>query len=751
MRITLRLIVSLVVVVVFVALVSAWFNVRQEKAKLYDEIRSHSALLAESFKESVRNNLETKNHAGLQRLADKFQSQKQLEGVAIYDADGNLTVSSSALTPVLVIHRQIVEALLKNTLDEAVTCAIADKKMLIYPLTVTLGGRDTARIVLFTNISYIDYDLFRIWKRTLIRLLAQMILISLVTLLVVRWTFVDPIARMAEWMKNLRMGGAHGHTPPIKGGIFAPIAKEATTLATNLQAARRAAQNEARLRQSGESLWTPERLKEHIKVKMDGRPLFVVSNREPYMHIKEGKDIRAITPAGGLVTALDPILRAAGGTWVAHGSGEADFEVTDEKNRIKVPPEEPAYNLRRVPLTKEEEDGYYYGFSNEGIWPLCHIAHIRPIFRKEDWKYYYDVNRKFAETVLEEIEDVEEPCVLIQDYHFTLLPGMIKAARPDARVAVFWHIPWPNPETFGICPWQKELVMGLLGADLIGFQTQFYCNNFLDTVDRTIESRIDWEHFSVQKEGHATMVKPFPISVDFQRPDKETKAPAQKPDPKAALKEMGLKAEYLGVGVDRIDYTKGMLERVKAVERFLEKYPEYQRKFSFIQLGAPSRTHIPQYHRFLAELHAEVDRINWKFKAKDWKAIIFFEKHHDHKEITRFYKIADVCLVTSLHDGMNLVAKEFVAARDDNSGVLILSRFAGASRELKDALIVNPYDIEQMADAIYYALTMPETEAGERMTRMRQDLHENNIYKWAANLTEELMKLRMDDFKLTGV
>jgi len=247
------------------------------------------------------------------------------------------------------------------------------------------------------------------------------------------------------------------------------------------------------------------------------------------------------------------------------------------------------------------------------------------------------------------------------------------------------------------------------------------------------------------------MVKPFPISVDFQQPDRDAKALAQKPDSVAVLKELGIKAEKIGVGVDRIDYTKGMLERVKAVERFLEKYPAYQGKFSFIQLGAPSRTHIPQYHRFLAELHAEVDRINWRFKAKDWKAIVFLEKHHEHKEITKFYKVADVCLVTSLHDGMNLVAKEFVAASDDHRGVLILSRFAGASRELKDALIVNPYDIEQMADAIYYSLTMPKTEVEERMTRMRQDLHENNIYKWAANLTEELMKLRMDDFKMTGV
>ncbi|OGR95834.1 MAG: hypothetical protein A2016_00635 [Elusimicrobia bacterium GWF2_62_30] len=751
MKITFRLILSLIVVVVTVAIISAWFHVRQEREKLYEEVRSQSALLAESFKESVRHNLETGNSSGLQKLADKFQNQKQLEGVAVYDSSGTLISGSSSLAPDLLSRATEINALIEAGSGADRIYAVGEKKIFLHPLKITFDGAKTARIVLFTDISYIDYDLFKIWRRTLLRLLAQMVMISLVTLLIIRWNLVDPITQMAEWMKGLRIGDERGSAPPFKGDIFAPIAREATTLATNLQAARRAAQNEARLRQKGESLWTPERLKEHIRVKMDGRPLFVVSNREPYMHLREGKEIKAIVPAGGLVTALDPILKAAGGTWIAHGSGDADFEVTDEHNRIKVPPEEPAYNLRRIALTKEEEDGYYYGFSNEGIWPLCHIAHIRPIFRKEDWEHYYAVNKKFAETVLEEIADVKEPCVLIQDYHFTLLPGMIKAVRPDARVAVFWHIPWPNPETFGICPWQRELVMGLLGADLIGFQTQFYCNNFLDTVDRTIESRIDWEHFSVQKEGHVTLVKPFPISVDFTQPDRESKKLSEKPDAAAVLKELGIKAEKIGLGVDRIDYTKGMLERVKAVERFLEKYPDYVKKFTFIQLGAPSRTHIPQYHRFLAELHAEVDRINWKFKAKDWKAIVFLEKHHDHKEITKYYKIADTCLVTSLHDGMNLVAKEFVAASDDHRGVLILSRFAGASRELKDALIVNPYDIEQMADAIYYSLTMPKAEVEERMTRMRQDLHENNIYKWAANLTEELMRLRMDDFRLTGV
>lgn len=749
MRITLRLIVSLIVAVVGVALVSAWFNVRQEREKLYREARSASSLLAETFKESITAYLQNGNTAAIQKLADKFQYQKQVEGVAVYGPDGASMASSSAIRPFMTLNSKGLADQLSAIDRSAEIYKDEKREMLVYSLSTPGSGDKPSRILLFTDVSYVAYDLFGIWKRTLLRVLAQMILITLVTLLIIRWNIVDPVLQMADWMKKLRIGEEHGSAPPLKGDIFAPIAKEATTLAKNLQAARNAAQKEARLRQEGESLWTPERLKELIKMKMDGRPLFVVSNREPYMHLREGKEIKAIVPAGGLVTALDPILKAAGGTWIAHGSGDADFEVTDEKNRIKVPPEEPAYTLRRLALSKEEEDGYYYGFSNEGIWPLCHIAHIRPIFRKEDWDHYYSVNRKFCDTVLEEIEGIKEPAVLIQDYHFTLLPAMIKAARPDARVAVFWHIPWPNPETFGICPWQKELVTGLLGADLLGFQTQFYCNNFLETVDRVMESRIDWEHFSVQKEGHETLVKPFPISVDFTQPDRDTAKLPEKPDPVKVLKELGIKAEKIAIGVDRIDYTKGMLERVKAVERFLEKYPAYQKKFTFIQLGAPSRTHIPQYHRFLAELHAEVDRINWRFKAKEWKAIVFLEKHHDHKEITKYYKIADTCLVTSLHDGMNLVAKEFVAASDDHRGVLILSRFAGASRDLKDALIVNPYDIEQMADAIYYSLTMPEAEMEERMTRMRQQIHENNIYKWAANLTEELMKLRMDAF--TGV
>ncbi|MBI1745468.1 MAG: trehalose-6-phosphate synthase [Acidobacteria bacterium] len=415
------------------------------------------------------------------------------------------------------------------------------------------------------------------------------------------------------------------------------------------------------------------------------------------------------------------------------------------QGKIKVPPDDPLYTLKRVRLTAEEEQGYYYGFSNEGLWPLCHIAFTRPIFRSEDWSYYMGVNEKFAQAALEELEDVEEPCILIQDYHFACLPRLIKERRPDARIALFWHVPWPNPEAFGICPWQKEILQGMLGADLIGFHIQFHCNNFLETVDRILESRVDWERFTVVKEGHSTLVKPFPISVAYPSVFQDiAKGALVKHDEKTLFQNLGITAKFIGVGVERMDYTKGVLERFRAIERFLEKYHQYQGQFTFIQLGEPSRTHIKRYQDFLVEVAAMADQINQRFKTKDWKPIVFLEKHHSHLEILPFYQRADFCMVTSLHDGMNLVAKEFVASREDETGVLILSPFTGASRELKDALIVNPYDIEQMADIMGMALEMEPEEKMIRMKRMRETVKEHNIYRWAGNLMEELTRIRLE-------
>jgi trehalose 6-phosphate synthase len=344
------------------------------------------------------------------------------------------------------------------------------------------------------------------------------------------------------------------------------------------------------------------------------------------------------------------------------------------------------------------------------------------------------------------MEGLERPVLLAQDYHFALLPRMVKQARPDARVAIFWHIPWPNPEAFGICPWQKELVDGLLGADLIGFHIQAHCTNFLQTVDRALESRIDWEHFAVNREEHRTVVKPFPISVEFpEKPAPADAAETRYTERVAVLRELGIEAVFLGVGVDRVDYTKGIQERFLAIERLLEKYPNYREKFTFLQIGAPSRTRIKRYHDLGAEIEAEAERINKRFQTGRWQPIVLMKRQHSHLEIQRFYRIADLCLVTSLHDGMNLVAKEFVAARPDELGVLILSRFTGAARELADALLVNPYDVELMAEAIRVALEMDIEEQKARMQRMRRVVRDNNIYRWASTLISELCDVRLDE------
>jgi trehalose 6-phosphate synthase len=414
----------------------------------------------------------------------------------------------------------------------------------------------------------------------------------------------------------------------------------------------------------------------------------------------------------------------------------------DSCDRIRVPPDDARYTLRRVWLSNDEEQGYYYGFANEGLWPLCHIAHTRPVFRAADWAYYREVNRKFAEATLHEMEGTEQPVVLVQDYHFALLPRLIKEKRPDARVAIFWHIPWPNPEAFAICPWQSELLDGILGADLIGFHVQSHCNNFLETVDRSLESQIDWEHFTVTRRQRVTMVRPFPISVDFDEFEADPEITRDELR-EALFKELNLEAIFMGVGVDRVDYTKGILERFLAIEHFLEAYPAYQKQFVFVQIGAPSRTRLKSYSDLQTEVANEAGRINRRFQSANWRPIVFLNHQHSHSEIVRYYRAADLCMVTSLHDGMNLVAKEFLAARDDDDGVLILSRFTGAARELRDALLVNPYDIAQTAEAIREALEMESDERKHRIQRMRSVIREQNIYRWAGDLIGQLCEFRV--------
>jgi trehalose-6-phosphate synthase len=506
---------------------------------------------------------------------------------------------------------------------------------------------------------------------------------------------------------------------------------------------------ERRTRDDSTYQWTPEKLRGLLHEELAGDEILVVSNREPYMHVRVRNGIEVQRPASGLVTAVEPVMRACSGTWIAHGSGSADRDAVDKNDRVLVPPSHPSYTLRRVWLTREEESGYYFGFSNEGLWPLCHIAHVRPVFRSADWDQYVAVNRRFADAVIQEAH-TEDPVVLVQDYHFALLPRMVREALPKATVITFWHIPWPNPESFGICPWREEILDGLLGSTLLGFHTPFHCKNFFETVDRYLEARIEHEASTISFGGELTQVENYPISIAW--PEHDPGADDVATCRALVREELGLPLNHLlGVGVDRLDYTKGILERLQAVERMLEAHPTLVGRFTMVQIAAPSRSSLDEYQNFEARVRALVQRINTRFGSGHYRPIVLKAEHHGPELVNRYYRACDVCLVTSLHDGMNLVAKEFIAAREDERGVLLLSQFTGAARELHEALIVNPYHIEQSAEALYRAVTMPEIEQCERMRSMRSLVRDFNIYRWAGRMLLDAARLRQRERIMTKI
>ena len=488
--------------------------------------------------------------------------------------------------------------------------------------------------------------------------------------------------------------------------------------------------------------WTAERLKHTLNRYLQGEKVVILANREPYVHHRKANgEIEILHPASGLVTALEPIMRACSGVWVAHGSGTADRETVDRRDHVQVPPGEESYYIRRVWLSEEEQNGYYYGFANEGLWPLCHVAHARPVFRADDWNHYKCVNQKFADAVCSEV-DSEDPIILVQDYHFALAPAMIRKRLPAATVLVFWHIPWPNDQRIGICPWRNQILEGLLGSSILGFHTQLHCNNFLDSVDRYLETRRDREHNAVVRQGHRTLVRPYPISIEWPVRWVE-EAPSIEECRAQVWQDLGLKPNaLLGIGVDRLDYTKGVEERLHAVDRLLERFPEFRGRFSFAQLAAPSRVKIPRYQELNDTIEELADRINGRWGSADYKPILLLRRHHEPPEVFRFYRAADLCYVSSLHDGMNLVAKEFVAARTDLKGVLVLSEFTGAARELTEALIVNPYDMEASSEAMAVALAMPPDEQRDRMRSMRALISQFNVYRWAGSMLVDAARLR---------
>jgi trehalose 6-phosphate synthase len=513
-----------------------------------------------------------------------------------------------------------------------------------------------------------------------------------------------------------------------------PLARDVRDLVRQLQAQYRA-------RDESQTAWTAETLRGILAGELSGHEVIVVSNREPYIHTKTPEGVRVLRPASGLVTALEPIMRACSGTWIAHGSGSADRITVDENDRIAVPPEEPAYQLRRVWLTPEEEAGYYSGFANEGLWPLCHIAHVRPTFRSSDFDFYRIANERFAEAVRKEAKSAD-PIVLVQDYHFALLPRMIRDRLPRATIITFWHIPWPNPEAFAICPWREALLDGMLGSSILGFHTQFHCNNFMDTVDRVLEARVDRETFTVSFRGHMTAVHRYPISIDWPPSRKLLRLTVRQA--RADVRErLGLPLDHaLGVGVERLDYTKGILERFRAVGRLLEVEPQWIGRFTFVQIAAPSRGMIADYQEYAHRVRAVADEVNARFPKAAFPPIVLIAEHHEPEAIYEYFRAADLCFVSSLHDGMNLVAKEFVSSRDDERGVLVLSQFAGASRELPEALIVNPYDADQCAAALHLALTMGPEEQRARMRLMRGLVSEFNVYRWAGRMLIDAASMR---------
>ncbi len=719
----------------------AWRQVNQERHTDLDDVNRRAQVLARQLAPAATKALELPNAEAREELKPRLRGYRVLLGYAVFRPDGVLVAAGDTVSE----FSDRLEAAVSRTVRTGAD-TIARARFQGTPIDVFAMPLEPEPGVI-RGVLVVAHDVTFIDDRATGRLVQFGFWILILTLLTVTlvvgatWlTYERPLHTLAEWMRRVRTENVK-EAPPT-GVPSALLRSETDRLAASFRAARSTGQRLSQAAMHAEQVWTRDRLRAHaIAALGEDRQLIVVSNREPYMHQLQDGKVRTIVPAGGLVTALDPVLRACGGVWIAHGAGDADRDNADAGGRLTVPPDDPRYTLRRVWLTREEEQGYYYGFANEGLWPLCHLAHERPVFRASDWEYYRRANQRFADAVLDEIGG-GSAAVLVQDYQLALVPALLKAARPELQIGLFWHIPWPNPEAFRICPYGPEILAGMLGADLLGFHLQQHCNSFLDTVDRVLESRLDWDHFAVELKGHVSHVQPFPISV---QPWSERKVPGGE---ELAAQIAVLKAEhklgevYVALGVDRIDYTKGLPERFRAVDRFLELWPEYRQRFTFVELGAPSRTHIPRYRDHIAELEKLADEINWKHQSDGWKPIRFLVAHHDAATVHAFMRMASMCIVSSLHDGMNLVAKEYVAAQPEREGVLVLSEFAGAARELADALIVNPYDTEQFAAAIRAGVEMDAAERHARMDRMARAVEEHNIYRWAAAFLTRLAATR---------
>jgi trehalose-6-phosphate synthase len=726
------------------------------------DLNSRGVLVANALSDSVSEALSTHRTGRLRPLFDRAVQDERLFAIGLCSANGELLQSTAsfpqgltcAAAANLASDAEPRLALAGGTVHVGVHDVIGQRPLptpaLVNPApevipddaVPTLHRPPTeaepktepvlmGRLVLLHDMSFIERR-SQDTRRYLIGLIAGLgLVIALITVVVAQLSW-------RGWVNGVRaiMRGE---------GLLSPImpAPELAPFAADLRARLRDMEDEFRRSQGPEAEWTAERLRTLLQTQLSGDQVIVVSNREPYIHERGADGIVVKRPASGLVTAVEPVMRACSGTWVAHGSGSADREVVDGGDRVLVPPGQKDYWLRRVWLTPEEEQGYYYGFANEGMWPLCHVAHVRPVFRESDWEAYRAVNQRFADAVIAEARG-EDPVVLVQDYHFALLPAMIREKLPQATILTFWHIPWPNPESFGICPWRREILQGMLGSTILGFHTRFHCKNFIETVDRYLEARIEHEHSTIAFREKETLVESYPISIEWPGEAEVAAWPPVATCRQRVIERLGLPPDAcIAVGVDRFDYTKGILERLNAVERLLEKWPSWVGRFNFVQVAAPTRSALDEYRSFQERIQRVAERINLRFGRPGYQPVHLLAQHHEHDAVTELFRAADICVVTSLHDGMNLVCKEFVAARDDLRGVLILSRFAGAARELAEALIVNPYHVEETADALNRAATMPAAEQRERMASLRSTVREFNVFRWAGRMLADAGRWRL--------
>jgi trehalose 6-phosphate synthase len=717
------------------------------------DLNSRGALMANALSDSVADAVTAERTNRLRPLFERAAQDERMFALGLCSPDGKLLQSTGRFPPSLTcagavslaaaaeprlplaggaVHVGVQDALGERPAPTAPADGQDAAASAMPEAAIASPRAVVARLVLLHDLSFIERR-SQDTRRYLIGLIAVLgLVMALITVVVAQLSW-------RGWVNGVRA--------LLRGeGLVSPMqmsAPELAPFAADLRSRIRDLEDEYRRSAGPEAEWTAERLRALLRTQLTGDQVIVVSNREPYIHERTADGIVVKRPASGLVTAVEPVMRACSGTWVAHGSGSADREVVDSADRVSVPPGQDDYWLRRVWLTAEEEQGYYYGFANEGLWPLCHVAHVRPVFRESDWEAYRAVNQRFADAVVAEARSAD-PVVLVQDYHFALLPAMIREKLPQATILTFWHIPWPNPESFSICPWRREILQGLLGSTILGFHTRFHCKNFIETVDRNLEARIEHEHSTIAFQEKETLVESYPISIAWPDAALVASWPPVAQCRQRVIERLGLPADAcLVVGVDRFDYTKGILERLNAVERLLEKWPAWIGRFVFIQVAAPTRSALDEYRDFQERIQRVTERINQRFGRPGYQPVHLLAQHHEYEAVTELFRAADVCVVTSLHDGMNLVCKEFVAARDDLQGVLVLSRFAGAAREMPEALIVNPYHVEETADALNRAATMPMAEQRERMASLRSTVREFNVFRWAGRMLADAGRWRL--------